>query len=282
LEGSTADSITMATESRRLRLRRADQCATCEIELPVGTIALWDAARREVRCIYCGPQPGSVLPPPELLKSAAGASARREYERRRASREARVRDRLGPIAPLALAVVGEPAHQRAWARGAVGEVKLAAKLEHWTAEAGVVLLHDRRVPSSVANIDHIAVGPAGVFVIDAKRYKGRIAVERRGGLLRDRSEHLIVRGSDRSKLVDGVLRQLEVVRAGLDRHTDVPLRGVLCFVDGDWPLFGSLEVRGIPVLSPRKAARLCSGEGPLTAERVRTIALRLASAFPRA
>jgi hypothetical protein len=214
-----------------------------------------------------------------LLESAPGASAQREYEKRRASREARIRDRVGPLAGVVLAVAGEPAHQRAWARGAVGEVKLAAKLERWTADAEVVLLHDRRVPGSVANIDHIAVGPAGVFVIDAKRYKGRIAVERRGGLFRERTQHLLVRGSDRTKLVDGIERQVEVVRGALGRYADVPVRGVLCFVDGDWPLLGTLEVRGVPVLPPRKAARLCSGPGPFGEDDVRAIALTLAEAL---
>jgi hypothetical protein len=62
------------------------------------------------------------------------------------------------------AVSGEPQHQQAWARGAEGEVKLARKLERWTAEHGVVLLHDRRMPQGRGNIDHIAVGPSGVTV----------------------------------------------------------------------------------------------------------------------
>jgi hypothetical protein len=118
-----------------------------------------------------------------------------------------------------------------------------------------------------------------VFVIDAKRYKGRIGVERRGGLFRERMEHLLVGGSDRTKLVDGIERQIEVVRAALGRRADVPVRGVLCFVDGDWPLLGTLEVRGVPVLPPRKAARLCSGPGPLGDDDVRAIALTLAAAL---
>jgi hypothetical protein len=234
---------------------------------------------REARCLGCESRPVSVPPPPALLNSTAGASARREYERRRRAREDRVRERLGPLAGVVLTLSGEPAHQRAWATGAAGEVKLAEKLERWTADADVVLLHDRRVPGSSANIDHIAVGPAGVFVMDAKRYKGRIAVERRGGLFTERTEHLVVRGTDRSKLVDGIVRQVDVVRGALGVHGDVPVRGVLCFVDGDWPLLGTLEVRGIPVLPPRKAARLCSAPGSLCREQVRAVALTLAAAL---
>lgn len=272
----------MASGTRQLKLRRPDRCASCKTELPAGELALWDAARREVRCIGCEDSRISAPPPSVLLESAPGASARREYERRRTRREERVRERLGPLAGVALALAGEPAHQRSWAKGAFGEVKLAEKLERWTADAGVVLLHDRQVPHSRANIDHIAVGPTGAFVIDAKRYKGRIAVERRGGLFSERTEHLLVRGSDRSKLVDGVLRQVDVVRRALGEHAGVEVRGVLCFVDGDWPLLGTLEVRGVPVLPPRKTARLCAAPGPIESDRVGAIALTLAAALPAA
>src|SRR3954465_9052994 len=87
-----------------------------------------------------------------------------------------------------------------------------SKLERWTAGHNIVLLHDRRMPRSRANIDHLAIGPSGVTVIDAKRYRGRIAVERRGGVLRERTEHLLVGGRERTKLVDGVLGQAEAVR----------------------------------------------------------------------
>jgi hypothetical protein len=168
---------------------------------------------------------------------------------------------------------------RAWATGAAGEVRLAAKLERWTRKAGVVLLHDRRVPRSTANIDHIAVGPSGVFVIDAKRYKGRIAVERRGGLFARRTEHLVVGGRDQSKLLDGIESQVKVVRNVLAAHRDIAIRGLLCFVDGDWPLFGTLEARGFPVLPPHKAARLCSRAGPLDATAIRQVAITLAAAL---
>ena len=36
------------------------------------------------------------------------------------------------------------------------------------------------------------------------------------------------------------------------------MRAVLCFVDGDWPWSGELEVRGVPVVAPRRAAKLCA------------------------
>jgi hypothetical protein len=135
------------------------------------------------------------------------------------------------------------------------------------------------VPSGRANIDHLAVGPSGVFVIDAKRYSGRIAVERPGGLLRERTEHLLVGGRDKTKLIDGVVAQADVVRKVLEtgRHSGVPVRAVLCFVDGDWPLLGGLEVRGVPVLPPRQTAKLCRAEGRLDSEVVKAVADDLAA-----
>lgn len=275
---SPADRSRVPSSHRRIRLRRPDRCVACHAALRAGDAALWDAGRREVRCVGCEPAP-SVPPPPIARESAPGASARREYERRRAKREERVRARWGRLADVALILGSEPADEKAWAKGAAGEVELARKLERWTADAGVVLLHDRRVPGSRANIDHIAVGPAGVFVIDAKRYTGRIAVERPGGLLGPRTEHLIVGGHDRSKLLDGMHRQLDFVGNVLVPHPDVTVSGVLCFVDGDWPLFGTLQARGIPVLPPHKAAKLCAEPGPLDVSTVRVVATRLAEAL---
>ncbi len=116
-----------------------------------------------------------------------------------------------------------------------GEVALGAKLEQQTSES-IAVLHDRRIPGTKANIDHIAVTAGGVFVIDAKRYvdkRPELRVE--GGILRPRIEKLMVGGRDRTKLVDGVLGQVERVRAVLSDET-VEVSGVLCFIDADWPL----------------------------------------------
>ncbi|UFN46782.1 NERD domain-containing protein [Nocardioides okcheonensis] len=113
------------------------------------------------------------------------------------------------------------------------------------------VLHDRRMPGTRANIDHIAVTPSGVFVIDPKRYAGRPTLRVEGGILRPRTEKLLVGGRDRTKLVDGVLKQVDVVRSIVG--TDVPVTGVLCFIEADWPLIGgAFTTRGVDVLWPKK------------------------------
>ena len=42
---------------------------------------------------------------------------------------------------------------------------------------GWAILHDLAVPGSAANIDHLVIGPGGVFVIDSKQYRGRLQLD---------------------------------------------------------------------------------------------------------
>jgi hypothetical protein len=110
-----------------------------------------------------------------------GASARAEYQRRLSRQEARRRARFGRyLAPVVGALAGPNPSTVAWERGGRGEEEVGRTLTRAVADRGVVL-HDRAIPRSRANIDHIAVVPSGVWVIDTKRYRGR--VERRSGWL---------------------------------------------------------------------------------------------------
>ncbi|MDO8381833.1 MAG: nuclease-related domain-containing protein, partial [Microbacterium sp.] len=186
----------------------------------------------------------------DLEVDVAGGSARREYERRKTGREQRIRANHPKLGGLILALSDDPQSTRAWERGAIGEELLAERLKDLP--AGMRVLHDRRVPGSRANIDHIVVSSAGVWVIDAKRYKGkRPELHVEGGILRPRVESLRVGGRDQTKLVDGVASQVERV-AGAVADPDVVVRGVLCFLEADWPLFGGdFTVRDIAVVWPR-------------------------------
>jgi Nuclease-related domain/AAA domain/UvrD-like helicase C-terminal domain len=61
--------------------------------------------------------------------------------------------------------------QHAWASGGAGELAVARLLAGMD-EAGWHLLLDRRWPgTTLANIDVLAIGPGGVFVIDAKNWR---------------------------------------------------------------------------------------------------------------
>jgi hypothetical protein len=69
----------------------------------------------------------------------------------------------------------------AWRRGAVGERRTARLLGPLERE-GWAILHDLTVPGSRANLDHLAIGPGGVFVIDSKQYRGRLQLDSFGQL----------------------------------------------------------------------------------------------------
>jgi hypothetical protein len=280
------------TEVTVMRLRYAGTCAGCGAAVAAGTRAGYLRASRTVRCLACldGAPPATSTPPspaavPEaVVTGTAGSSARREYERRSAKREARIREAHPRLGGVILALSEEPQSTTAWARGARGEEVLGHGLDALEGR-GVRTLHDRRIPRTRANIDHLAVGPTGVHVIDAKRYRGRPALRVEGGILRPRVQRLVVGTRDCTRLVDGVLKQVEVVRGALDRAflADVPVHGVLCFVDADWPLIGgSFVISDVAVLWPKKLGERLMAPGPLTPDRTDEVHRALAAALPTA
>jgi hypothetical protein len=62
---------------------------------------------------------------------------------------------------------------RTWQRGAAGERHTAHLLRRLTRD-GYVIFHDLAVPGSPANVDHLVIGPTGVFVIDSKQWTGSV------------------------------------------------------------------------------------------------------------
>lgn len=137
----------------------------------------------------------------------------------------------------------------------------------------------RRIPGSRVNIDHIAVACSGVWVIDAKRYQGKVVVSRP---LLGKAE-LTIAGRDRSALADGVAKQVALVEAVVqEAGSDAPARGALCFVDADLPMIGGRSFGGYPLLYPKGLARRINRDGPLAAERVWDVAAELARRFPPA
>lgn len=184
---------------------------------------------------------------------------------------------------LILALSDEPQSTRAWAIGAEGERRLAAHLDRLSGR-GVHLLHDRRIPPGRANIDHIAVSSAGVFVIDAKHYRGRPRLRTEGGILRPRVTTLRVGNRDCTRLVAGAHRQVQAVRSALESAgIDLPVLGMLCFVAADWPLIGgAFEVEGVRVLWPKKADQAILTPGPLSAEQIGRVVAVLTRSFPAA
>jgi hypothetical protein len=280
-----------------MRLRYAGVCS-CGTRLGQGERAAYDRAARMVLCLPChegargsDPPPTSegavevVEQPRTLDVGVAGAGAIREYERRKAKDEAAraERSRLWRAMNSFFYPDGRQS-TNAWKVGAAGEERVALALSALVDAGQGYALHDRRVPGKRSNIDHLFVGAAGVYVIDAKRYKNAdVSVERTGGLFGPVVETLKISGRRKNDLVDGLLKQCDVVRGALaaTNQTEPSVIPVLCFVDAALPLREkNRRVKGARLCGPKGLSILATQEGPLDDELRFAIAMRLSTALP--
>ncbi len=147
--------------------------------------------------------------------------------------------------------------------------------------AGVISLHRRLGPGTREIIDHLAVTPTGVWVIDARLCSGR-AVTRDAGHWVSTDVHLRVGGRDRMKLVRAMSRQVDAVRRTLGpAWDDVPVRSMLCFVDAESRWFAKpFELRGVLVTWPSAAGDVLTRLGPYQAASVARMAATLDEGLP--
>jgi hypothetical protein len=150
----------------------------------------------------------------------------------------------------------------AWRRGAAGE-RRTARLLGPLERQGWVALHDLAVPDSRANLDHLVIGPGGVFVIDSKQYRGRLQLDPTGRLWHgryplDATLHAVLFEADQAATV-------------------LPDPGVavvaIVAVHGAQVPWGKVVIQGMPVVPARRLPRML-GELPavLGPERVATLA----------
>jgi hypothetical protein len=274
----------MAT--RLIRLRYAGSCARCRAALAVGERAWWDASDKTVVCDECGTHDAAMIvesTPGESARAAAldvgvaGGSARAEYERRNQRREAAVRARHPHLGNLILNAMAEPQTITAWKQGAEGEVRVGARLDELVS-GGMVILHDRRVPGSRANIDHVVVAPSGVWIVDSKRYSGRVDRRDVGGWLR-RDVRLYLGRRDCTRLVGGMAKQVAAVQRSTE-GTRPPTWPVLCFTGAEWSLFAKpFELGGVLVIWPRALVRAIT-RAPDRGVLVSEVAARIAHQLP--
>jgi hypothetical protein len=127
---------------------------------------------------------------------------------------------------------------QAWARGAAGERHVARLLAPLDAH-GWTVLHDLRVPRSTANIDHLVIGPPGVFVVDAKHYRGPLYLSRDGGLWHGR--HPLAAALSATRW------EADKVHATLGAP-DIDVVPIVA-VHGAAVPFGQVSIHGIPVVA---------------------------------
>jgi ssDNA-binding Zn-finger/Zn-ribbon topoisomerase 1 len=212
--------------------------------------------------------------------TAAGSSAQSEFERRRQRRAERVR-RAWPLivgattitmlmaylvvqsfagpswgaaaaAGVALlfivTVLERPQTIDAWRIGAEGERKTARHLGGLE-EAGFVILHDRKVSGYGGNLDHIVIGPSGVWAVETKNLSGKVVIN---------GDSLRIGGRRQDQIIDQVYRQAVAVQVALGTQVAdlaVTVVPVVCLHRGELPFFNK-TVRGVRLASGRQLVRL--------------------------
>jgi hypothetical protein len=150
-----------------------------------------------------------------------------------------------------------------WLRGAAGEMATARVLARLPGRRWAVL-HDRRVPGSRANLDHVVIGPTGVWLVDSKTTRARVRAGWRSVHIGDRRMDTGATRWEADVLAD---RLGTDVRALVVLHADgLRRRGVRC--------------AGIRVVPPDGLLRrIRRGRRQLTAERVAELATRTDAVF---
>jgi len=251
----------------------------------------------------------AVAPSEPAVVDVAGRSANATYERRLDRHQQRVAARrtkiivvgvcivigglalalggraMGPTWPFLGAAIafagsmwvlgqlfGVPDSALNWRRGAAGEEETGRILARLSPDFSV--LHDRRIPLSQANVDHIVIGPTGVFVIETKRYSGRLTVH---------GAEVFVAGRRRTKIVEQALWEAEVVRRVLaeagERQQVTPL---LCVHHAQMP-WRAARVAGVSIVSAARLVEMLT-RGPTILESTQAVLVRekIARAMPRA
>jgi hypothetical protein len=179
-----------------------------------------------------------------------------------------------------------------WDGGAEGEEATADAINKHCPNA--VVLHDRRMPGSRANIDHIVLVPSGVWVIDSKRMKGRIKVQDAN----DGTQKLLINGRDQTALVHKLSGQVNAVIAALiDLDPQVPVHGAFCFhlpidskrgllnpfaEDSGLPVFRTLTINEYALFYPRQMTRRLNSPGTLSSSHAEELGAQLAARFDAA
>jgi hypothetical protein len=216
-----------------------------------------------------------------------GASARRRYERLHGKREQQARKKFGKLGGVYLALTNDPQSTVAWAQGSRGERMLGEQLEKIQDERVVIVLHDRRIPGTRANIDHIAITRTGtVWAIDAKNYSGKVQRIDKGGWF-STDLRLYVGRRDCSKLVFGMAKQVDAIRAAFtgsaSRESSVEVRAALCFVDAEWSLLARpFGLGDVWIGWPAALVDRLRDRASLTPDELASLARAVATALPPA
>lgn len=130
---------------------------------------------------------------------------------------------------------------RAWRDGARGE-RATARLLRRLHRRGYAVFHDVAIPGTPAN--HVVIGPAGVLLVDSKRYAGQVTQTVDGRVWHNHYP------------MDQQLGALRLEAEAISAALGVPVRPVMC-VHGAQVAYGGLQAGGWRSCRPG-ACRACS------------------------
>jgi hypothetical protein len=129
------------------------------------------------------------------LDNEAGAGAR--------AKEQELAGQKGAARRFLERVFDPKTEDRSWRRGAEGEERVAAQLA--ALGDGWAVIHDLTIGRKGANLDHLVIGPAGVFALNTKNLTGKLTVY----------EHAILQNGHKTAFVPAALREVRTVQQRL-------------------------------------------------------------------
>ena len=237
-------------------------------------------------------------------KPVAGASAQAEFERLESARYKRIRDGWPLMVGVGLVIVNGvflfvlgvtsqwgwttswlwagcmamvaalgvlvlltevPDLHRAYRKGAEGE-RTAGRHLDGLGEAGFVALHDRRVPGYGGNLDHVVIGPTGVWAVETKALRGKVQIE---------GDELRIGKWPQDRAIDQVYKEAVAIQVALRDLLDplgLTVTPIICLTNADMPWFNK-TVRGVRLASGRQLVRaLREAEPRLDGDAVQALA----------
>ena len=171
---------------------------------------------------------------------------------------------------------------RKWVQRAEGDRRARARLRMIESE-GVIVLNDRRIPGSRDNITMLAVSSAGVFVVDAKHYKGLVHTRRSGPVATLGPQELHVGRRDCTPHVRQVAHQMDAVRGTLataEWSDQVPVHAMLLLTRAAWGFASPIQMSDVWVGWPRLAAGRVQSPGVMDSPTVREVSSLLSDHLP--
>jgi hypothetical protein len=260
-----------------LRVRRLSHAGHCSCGqlIAVGDPAAWRPDDDRIWCLDCvasgvadavltaEAQAAETLAQPASVTRLHAITELRDGGRsaspgaHRAREDALIREQGRHPSALMMGMTDAPISTQAWQAGSAEAERVVC--DRLTELGQVVsVLHGRRFPLARANVNHVVIGPNGVFVIAVKRYRNAL-------LTVQPPATLLVRGRDRSALITSMAAPIDAVRRVVDESEadGLPVTGVLCVMDARLQPFDRVELLGVAIRDADGTLDLVKDSGPL-------------------